>query len=167
MKYLYLLFPFLLSHCIASLHLNYNHFFKIAQKNNFQGFHLQSNNNLYPRIIRPWDGQTLEALIFEGGGARAVVYCGVIECLEEHNLLHPIKCFSGTSSGAQTASLLAFGYNSTEMKQIFKESPWDDILDRTFNFNTFKDIYQLTNDYGLYSGENLERFYDKLFGECF
>jgi len=99
----------------------------------------------------------------EGGGARAVVYCGVIECLEEHNLLSSIKCFSGTSSGAQTASLLAFGYNSTEIKKIFRESPWDDILDRTFNFNTFKDIYQLTNDYGLYSGENLESFYDELF----
>lgn len=163
MKCFYILFLFLLSNCIGSLQLNYNSFLKSIQKNNFQGFHLRSNNNLYPRITRNWDGQPLEALILEGGGARAVVYCGVIECLEEHNLLSSIKCFSGTSSGAQTASLLAFGYNSTEIKKIFRESPWDDILDRTFNFNTFKDIYQLTNDYGLYSGENLESFYDELF----
>lgn len=163
MKRFYILLPFLLSKCITGLHLNYNIFLKSVQKNNFQDFHLRSNNNLYPRVIRKWDGRPLEALIFEGGGARAVVYCGVVECLEEHDLLSTIKCFSGTSSGAQTASLLAFGYNNSEMKQIFRESPWDDILDKTFNFNTFKDIYQLTNNYGLYSGENLEKFYDKLF----
>lgn len=163
MKHLYSLFLLSLTKSITCLHLNYNYFFKTAQKNNFQGFHLNRNNKLYPRIIRTWDGHPLEALIFEGGGARAVVYCGVIECLEEYKLLDSIKSFSGTSSGAQTAALLAFGYNSTEMKQIFRNSPWDKILDRTFYFNTFKDIYQLMNDYGLYSGENLERFYDRLF----
>lgn len=163
MRYPHLFFPFLLSNCRSSLQLNYNIFLKSVQKSNFQAFHLRSNNNLYPRISRNWDGQPLEALIFEGGGARAVVYCGVVKCLEEQKLLSTIKYFSGTSSGAQTASLLAFGYNSCEITKIFKDSPWDEILDRTFYFNTFKDIYQLTNDYGLYSGEKLERFYDKLF----
>ena len=148
---------------ILGLQFNYNNFFKNIQKNNLSGFHLRNNPNFYPRIIRHWDGQEIEALIFEGGGARAIVYCGVVQCLEDNLLLSNIKCFSGTSSGAQMASLLSFGYDSSEMKEIFRLSPWDDILDRTFNFNTFKDIYQLTHDYGLYSGHKLEQFYDSLF----
>ena len=134
---------------ILSLQFNYNRFFKNIQKNNLSGFHLRNNPSFYPRIIRHWDGQEIEALIFEGGGARAIVYCGVVECLEDKQLLSTVKCLSGTSSGAQMASLLSFGYNSSEMKEIFCLSPWDDILDRTFNFNTFKDIYQLTHEYGL------------------
>jgi NTE family protein len=156
-------FLFLLTGQIESLQFNYNYFFKSIQKSNLSGFHLRTNVNYYPRVMTPWDGNNIEALIFEGGGARAVVYCGVVECLEDNQLLSDIKFFSGTSSGAQMASLLAFGYNSTEMKEIFRLSPWDKILDRDFNFNTFKDIYQLTNEYGLYSGHKLEKFYDRLF----
>ena len=159
-----LVFLFVYFKQITCLKFNNNILFKNDNKNNnLFFFQLRNNPDFYPKVIRPWNGHNIEALIFEGGGARAVVYCGVIQCLEEKKMLSKISLFSGTSSGSQIASLLAFGYSSKEIKKIFKLSPWDEILDRTFNFNSFKDIYQLTQEYGLYSGQKLEKFYDDLF----
>ena len=143
--------------------LKYNNFFRSIQQDNLSKFYTGNIPGIYPKITRPWNGDKLEALILEGGGARAVIYCGVVQCLKDHDLLSDIKYFAGSSSGAQVASLLAFGYNSTEMNDLFRLSPWNEILDRTFSFNFLKSIHQIVNEYGIYNGEKLEYFYDTLF----
>ena len=143
--------------------LKYNNFFRSVQKDNLSKYYTGNIPGIYPKITRPWNGDKIEALIFEGGGARAVIYCGVIKCLEDYNLMSDMKYFAGSSSGAQVASLLAVGYNGSEMEQLFHYSPWNEILDKTINFNFLKNIHQLITRYGIYDGDKLEQFYDTLF----
>ncbi|XP_061191396.1 uncharacterized protein LOC133199587 [Saccostrea echinata] len=49
----------------------------------------------------------VENLVFGGGGAKGVAYIGVIEVLEQVNILPNVKRFAGTSAGSIVASLLA------------------------------------------------------------
>ena len=161
MKWINFNLYFLLFKLVTSL--KYNNFFRSVQKDNLSKYYTGNIPGIYPKITRPWNGEKIEALIFEGGGARAVIYCGVVKCLEDYNLMYDMKYFAGSSSGAQVASLLAFGYNGSEMKQLFHDSPWNEILDKTINFNFFKNIHQLVSRFGIYDGDKLEQFYDTLF----
>jgi hypothetical protein len=83
-----LVFLFVYFKQITCLNFNNNILFKNDNKNNnLFFFQLRNNPDSYPKVIRPWNGDNIEALIFEGGGARAVVYCGVIQCLKEKKML--------------------------------------------------------------------------------
>lgn len=107
-----------------------------------------------------WNGKKFDALIFEGGGTRAVVYSGTLKKLEEENMINNINSISGTSSGAQTAALLCVGYNSTDLECILRKAPWDKILHG--NIFNIKCIYSLLNKFGLNNGKYLEKYLDEL-----
>ena len=52
-------------------------------------------------------------LVFEGGGAKGMVFVGAVQAFEEQG--HTVGRLLGTSAGAITACLLAAGYTSSEM----------------------------------------------------
>ena len=58
-------------------------------------------------------------LVFEGGGAKGMVFAGAMEVFE--SLGHTHGRLLGTSAGAITACLLAAGYNSQEMLNALAE----------------------------------------------
>lgn len=58
-------------------------------------------------------------LVFEGGGAKGMVLTGALKEFEERD--HTFGRLMGTSAGAIVATLLASGYDSTEMMQILNE----------------------------------------------
>ncbi|XP_048773630.2 uncharacterized protein LOC125678888 [Ostrea edulis] len=62
-----------------------------------------------------------ENLVFEGGGAKGVVYPGALLALEELGILKKIKRIAGTSVGSMTACMLALGYNSQEIRKVMKK----------------------------------------------
>ena len=59
-----------------------------------------------------------ENLIFQGGGPKAIAYVGVLEVLEERKMLDFVKRVGGTSAGAITATLVAFGCGSVTMREF-------------------------------------------------
>ncbi len=58
-------------------------------------------------------------MVFEGGGAKGIVFVGAIQVFE--SLGHERGRLLGTSAGAITATMLAAGYNSTEMLDALAE----------------------------------------------
>jgi NTE family protein len=58
-------------------------------------------------------------LVFEGGGAKGMVFAGAMQEFEARN--HTYKRLLGTSAGAITAALLAAGYSSQEMLEAMSE----------------------------------------------
>ena len=66
--------------------------------------------------------------LFGGGAVRGISYIGTIKALEELKISS--ETLGGSSVGSIFASLLAVGYSSEELKDIFAQ----------VNFNLFKDI---------------------------
>ncbi|XP_048777035.1 uncharacterized protein LOC125681139 isoform X2 [Ostrea edulis] len=61
-----------------------------------------------------------ENIVFEGGGAKGVVYPGALLALEELGLMAKIKRFAGTSVGSMTACMAALGYSSQEIRKVME-----------------------------------------------
>lgn len=59
-------------------------------------------------------------LVFEGGGARGVVFVGALEALQAAG--HTTGRLLGTSAGAIVATLLAAGYTPAEMREALNET---------------------------------------------
>lgn len=73
-----------------------------------------------------------EYLICKGGGPKGIAYVGAHQYLEEQNLLRNLRGVSGTSAGAINATLIALGYNSSEMKEILGRTNLTDFLDHPY-----------------------------------
>jgi predicted acylesterase/phospholipase RssA len=58
-------------------------------------------------------------LVFEGGGAKGIVFVGAMEAFTEAG--HAFGRLMGTSAGAITATLLAAGYSAAEMQAAISE----------------------------------------------
>jgi len=59
-------------------------------------------------------------LVFEGGGNKGMAYVGALQVLEDAGIAKNIKRVCGASVGAITASLVAVGYTSTDLKQFME-----------------------------------------------
>ena len=59
-------------------------------------------------------------LVFEGGGAKGMVFVGAVQALEARG--HTVGRLLGTSAGAMAACLLAAGYSSEEMLAALGET---------------------------------------------
>ncbi|MCZ6514896.1 MAG: patatin-like phospholipase family protein, partial [Acidobacteria bacterium] len=73
-------------------------------------------------------------LIFEGGGAKGIVFVGALEEFEARE--HKARRFMGTSAGAITAALMAAGYTPPEMLAAMEETG----KDGKPRFTTFMDV---------------------------
>lgn len=69
-------------------------------------------------------------LVFEGGGAKGMVFVGAMQVFEERK--HTYKRLLGTSAGAITAALLAAGYTAGEMREALTEREGDQSVFSTF-----------------------------------
>jgi NTE family protein len=118
-------------------------------------------------------------LVLSGGGALASTQIGALLLLKELGV--PIHCVAGTSMGAVVGAFYAAGYEPEEIRDIFKEAPWGELLappkyrrDRGYLEKERQDEY--FSDYvagigedgkvllpgGVSSMANLKRFYRKL-----
>jgi predicted acylesterase/phospholipase RssA len=73
-------------------------------------------------------------LVFEGGGAKGLVFVGAIQEFEARGHTH--RRLLGTSAGAITATLLAAGYNAAEMLPAIDEK----LADGSPRFSSFLDV---------------------------
>lgn len=79
--------------------------------------------------------------IFGGGAVRGIAYIGAIKALQELKI--NIDTLVGSSVGSIVAALLAVGYNTEELKDLFMQ----------VNFELFKDIhFSISKDFALSKG---------------
>ena len=73
-------------------------------------------------------------LVFEGGGAKGIVFVGAMQAFEAEG--HTFRRLIGTSAGAITATLLAAGYTAATFQQVMSEK----LPDGQARFTSFMDV---------------------------
>ena len=98
-------------------------------------------------------GQNTEIknLIFEGAGIRGLAYAGVVQSLEEYQVLDQVDKVGGTSAGAIIALLIALEYNSEELTAIISDTKFQQFNDGKYFF--VGGISRTVKRYGWYQGE--------------
>ncbi len=98
-------------------------------------------------------------LVFEGGGGKGITYLGVANALHELGILEytngklnadKIKGIAGTSVGSLTATLLASGYNPSQVEAIITDNLTTKILD-SVEFDKVPTIYTTSFPNHIYS----------------
>ena len=95
----------------------------------------------------------LNNLVLAGAQVKGISYIGVYKALLDLNLIHTLKNVCGVSSGSLVAFLICIelDYDTCE-NIIYKILTYE-------NLKTFKtsEIFNITNKYGLESGENIKK----------
>lgn len=68
-------------------------------------------------------------LAFEGGGAKGVVYVGVVERLQQQKMLDKVEAVAGSSAGAMQSMLYGLGYSTSQMRDILFQTNMNSFLD--------------------------------------
>jgi len=93
----------------------------------------------------------------KGGGIKGIAYVGALEVLDSH---YEFNWYAGTSAGAITATLLAAGYSTEELKKILEEKDFNDFKDAGF----FKKLWNLRFKGGLYEAFTFKTWLNGLLG---
>ena len=96
-------------------------------------------------------------LLFSGGGMRAIAYLGVLQVLEEQDLLKYVREFCGVSAGAFVCLMLALKYNLNAIKRFCFEYDFSSV--RTLDPDT---MLEFTETFGLDTGEQLQLLIEKI-----
>lgn len=98
-----------------------------------------------------------KAFVFEGGGTTAFGHQGAIDIFEKYNLLHQIKYFIGSSSGAFVAAALACGGTPKETSQLLKTTDFEAFLDDSWGI--CRDLNRLVRKFGWFRGDYVEKWF--------
>ena len=71
----------------------------------------------------------IKNLIFEGAGVRGLAYAGVVEALEEYQIIDQVDKVGGTSAGAIIALLIALEYDSEALTSIISDTKFQQFND--------------------------------------
>jgi NTE family protein len=99
-----------------------------------------------PPIIPP------RRLVLAGGGIRVVSYVGVLEALQERNLLKSIREFCGVSAGALSSLMLALDYSVDFIRRFVLKYDFTNV--RSIEPDN---VLEFLDEYGIDTGENLQR----------
>ncbi|MFK7787202.1 MAG: patatin-like phospholipase family protein [Crocinitomicaceae bacterium] len=97
---------------------------------------------------------SIKNLVFEGAGIRGIAYAGVVQSLEQKNLISDIEKVGGTSAGAIIALLIALGHTSDELNTILSDTKFRKFNDGKLFF--IGGMYRTMNKYGWYRGRKFE-----------
>lgn len=87
----------------------------------------------------------------KGGGIKGVAYVGALEVLEQNGHLQEIQRCAGTSAGAMLASMLALGFDASEVRELMLSVDFK-------KFKTGWNPLRIFKQYGLYSGDYILNF---------
>lgn len=90
-------------------------------------------------------------LVFEGGGVKGIAYGGALDVLDNSGILKNIKRVAGTSAGAINATLLAFGYTSSEVSELIAKTNFKDFEDNSRFFPS--NIARILRKFGWNKGD--------------
>lgn len=106
------------------------------------------------------DCENVENIVFEGGGMKAVAFCGAIRKLDELGVLKKIKRTIGTSAGALYATTIACKANADTIEQIVKNTDFSKLRDDSWGI--LSDIWRILNEYGYCKGDALTQWYHSI-----
>ncbi len=97
----------------------------------------------------------IDKLLLSGGSSRGYAYIGLVQYLEETQILNQIKYLVGTSIGSLMATMINLGYSSSEMESVLK----------TYNYETYQsiDLMSIFDTFGIDTCENTIKFIQMLF----
>jgi NTE family protein len=111
-------------------------------------------------------------LALSGGGVRGAVHLGILKVLKQNGIFPDI--LSGTSAGSIAAAFFASGIDIDEYLEEFKKLRVYQLLDPTFTpayilmliyyFWTHRPMVMWSFPDGLFKGEKIEEYLDRLFG---
>ena len=90
-------------------------------------FHLNSNASVDLMLSPP----PVTQLILSGGGAKGIAFPGVIQALEDKNLLKGVVTICGSSAGGISAALLASGVSATAFSALTNSISFPQLLNST------------------------------------
>ena len=106
----------------------------------------------------------IENIVFEGGGAKGIVYIGALEVLEEAGIKP--KRVAGSSAGGIIAGLVAAGFSAEEIKHVMTvEMNLLDLMDSRTTWDPklkgfpigFSNIVNLFKHKGLFKGDAFKK----------
>jgi len=99
----------------------------------------------------------MKCLILSGGAEKGIGFLGLIQYLEQYNIISKIETFYGTSIGSIIGLMISIGYTSKELEYIIKRMNIKELLVR--------DELNLTNfleKFGFYEPNKIIRLVDLL-----
>ena len=119
--------------------------------------HTKEEDNNIKNILEHKKALDYENIVFEGGGAKAMAFCGGILALDNLGIYKKLKRFAGSSAGAIVATLLAIGYTPSDLVDIMYDTDFGTFFNKSL-FELPKDIYEVLKHEGCDSGEAFEDF---------
>jgi NTE family protein len=99
-------------------------------------------------------------IVLEGGGIRGLAYGGVIEILEQKQIIEGLQNVGGASAGAIAGLLLSLNFSAKEIDSIMFNLPVHQFNDgKGWLFGNYK---RAKNKFGLYQGNKFFRWLQKL-----
>ncbi len=92
-----------------------------------------------------------ENLVFEGGGAKGIAFCGSIKACDEQGIIKKIKRIAGSSAGSIMAAAIAIGYEPDEIKKVLISTDFSKFKDG--NYGVVGYIYRILHSYGIFAGD--------------
>jgi len=100
--------------------------------------------------------QVYKNLAFSGGGVKGIAYGGVLQVLEDHEILQGVERVAGTSAGAIVATALAVGFKAEEVTDLLKNTSFKDFMDAPHSL--IGKIWGLVFNYGWCKGHAFEKW---------
>ncbi|KAK3702887.1 hypothetical protein QZH41_014164 [Actinostola sp. cb2023] len=98
-----------------------------------------------------------ENLVLEGGGNKGMAYVGALQVLESAGVIKKIKRIAGASAGAITATLIAIGYNSQELKDFLDQDLRKILVDHSCGYCSL--LPNLLKGFGWNPGKKLIKWF--------
>lgn len=101
-----------------------------------------------------------DTILLDGSDLNCISFSGVLNELNNSNLLKNIKNYIGIGIGSIFAYLLAIGYSTIEINEIVLNTNFDNFIIN--NIDEIRDFYYLLDNYGYSDGELFHKWIEKL-----
>ena len=113
------------------------------------------DNNVNKLLNKNIYNNEIKNLVLSGGGIKAIAHIGVLQALEDKNILKNINTIVGCSAGALVGFLYTIGYSPKELYKLIIK----------FDFNSIKsskiNIMNLLDKFGIDNGEKFIKILKK------
>lgn len=103
--------------------------------------------------------KAFSSIVIAGGATKVISAIGIMQFLEEHNMVKSIKNLVGTSAGAIMCTFLALGYSSQEVKDFFVKNL---CVDESVYKMNLEDVFSFFSSFGLTAGNNIITFFRRM-----
>lgn len=105
------------------------------------------------------ENNNFKTLVFSGGGIRGISHLGVVEVLEQNNIIQDIETFVGCSVGSIVAFFVSLGFKAKTLLEIVHGTDLEQYVT--------VDLLKFADRFGMDSGEKLLSFFFNIISDKF